>query len=63
MNGKVDNIMVKRYPCRDYKCLLATEALPMIEGLIIKADLGKFLFYHYKPIKAYFKDLECIYFS
>ena len=47
--------MVKRYPCRDYKRLLATEALPMIEGLIIKADLGKFLFYHYKSIKAYFK--------
>ena len=57
MNGKVNNTMVKRYPCRDYKRLLATEALPMTEGLIIKADLGKFLFYHYKPINAYFKDL------
>jgi len=34
--------MVKRYPCRDYRRLLATEALPMAEGLIIKADLEKF---------------------
>ena len=42
VNGKVDNTMVKRYPCRDYKCLLATEALPMTKELIIKADLGKF---------------------
>ena len=55
MNGKVNNTMVKRYPCRDYKRLLATEALPMTEGLIIKVDLGKFLFYHYKPIEAYLK--------
>jgi len=55
MNGIMDNYMVKRYPCRDYECLLAAEALPMIDELILKADLKKFLFYQYQLIKACFK--------
>ena len=52
----MDNYMVKRYPCRDYKRFLAVEALPMTGEFTIKADLeGCFYFYHYKPTKAYLK--------
>ena len=52
----MDNYMVKRYPCRDYKRLLAAEALPMTGEFTIKADLERFFyFYHYKPIKAHLR--------
>ena len=34
--------MVKRYPCRDYRRLLAAEALPMTKELIKKAKLERF---------------------
>jgi len=40
----MDNYMVKRYPCRNYGRLLAAEALPVIDELILKADLEKFSF-------------------
>jgi len=53
----MDNQMVKRYPCRDYKCLLAAEALPMTSEYIIKADLEKPpISIIYKPSKAYLKS-------
>jgi len=29
MDGVMNDQMVKRYPCQDYRRLLATEALPM----------------------------------
>jgi len=29
MDGIMNDQMVKRYPCRDYKCLLVAQALPM----------------------------------
>lgn len=38
----MDNYMVKRYPYRNYKRLLAAEALPMIDEFTIKADLERF---------------------
>ena len=50
----MDNNMVKRYPCRNYKHLLAAEALPMTEEFTIKADLERFSIF-YKPLKAYLK--------
>ena len=42
MDGIMDNNMVKRYPCRNYECLLAAEALPMTDELTIKGDLEIF---------------------
>ena len=38
----MDNKMVKRYPCRNYKRLLAAEALPMLKDSIKKAKLERF---------------------
>jgi len=38
----MDNHMVKRYPYRNYKCLLAAEALPMTDEFTVKADLERF---------------------
>jgi len=50
------NQMVKRYPCRDYKRLLAAEALPMTSEYTIKADLKKpSIFVIYEPSKVYLK--------
>ena len=42
LDGTMDNNMVKRYPCRNYECLLAAKALPMTDEFTIKADLEKF---------------------
>ena len=53
MDGIMDNNMVKRDPCRNYERLLAAEALPMTDELTKKLIWKGFLFYHYKPIKAY----------
>jgi len=39
--------MVKRYPCRDYKRLLAAEALPMTSEYTITADLEKPPYFYY----------------